>query len=563
MGIGASARFWVFMTVLVAVLAIFPLYTRFKQMAAPIPPGVHLAGLDLSQLKAPEEIRAQLAPPLAEPLGVRFRDKIVILQPADVDFQPDVEGTIAAASHYLEGPDFVDIALREAIGLPQQVRDVPLRFTVDAAKVRAWLEEQARQLDYPPVHARARSVDLAPLAGSAAVTATVTSDAAATDGEDAATDADTVDLITEDRSGPRVDWTWSAGAPGFRIDVDASVPLVIAGLANPGERMVDLSLIVTPPPTADMADLAAALELYLADFPGVGAVYVQDLTTGEEAHFNSDVAYSGMSTLKIALISALMEMLPDGISGDAAATRQVGELADRALGESNNYAANLIVEALGNGAADAGLRRFDAFLRALGLANTYMQTGYDAPAQLPELPTVANQRTDIDTEPDTNIQTTVADLGRMLAAIYRCTEGDGLLLETFPATITPDECRTILFYMTHDEFREMVWGGLPSPDDQWILHKHGFSAWHHSDAALVWGPTGPYVVTMALYRQGWLDWATSNTAFKDASRLIWRFFEFRRERGKEAGANPPDLSPPPAYVKVADYAPSAANPRGE
>ncbi|MBP8292139.1 MAG: serine hydrolase, partial [Caldilineaceae bacterium] len=372
-----------------------------------------------------------------------------------------------------------------------------------------------------------------------------------------------VDLITEDHTGPGVDWVWSAGAPGFRIDVDGSVPRVLAGLASTGERMADLSLIVTPPPPASLEDLAAELELYLTRFPGVGALYIQDLATGAEAHVNSDVAYSGMSTLKIALISALMDMLPNGVSGDDPQTIQLGELADRALGESNNFAANLVVEALGSGDRDAGLRRFNTFLREVGLTDTYMQTGYDAPTQLPMLPTAANQRTDINTEPDSNIQTTAADLGRMLAALYHCTQGEGLLLERRPATITPDECRTILFYMTHDEFREMVWDGLPAPNEQWILHKHGFSAWHHSDAALVWGPTGPYVVTMFLYRPGWLDWATSNAAFKDASRLIWRFFEFRREQGLPAAGEPLELAPPPGYVKVAEYAPSRANPGGE
>jgi hypothetical protein len=221
------------------------------------------------------------------------------------------------------------------------------------------------------------------------------------------------------------------------------------------------------------------------------------------------------------------------------------------------------VEALGDGDSAAGLRRFNAFLREVGLTNTYMQTGYDAPTQLPVLPTAANQRTDIDTEPDNNVQTTAADLGRMLAAIYRCTQGEGMLLELHATSITPDECRTLLFYMTHDEFRELVWGGLPTPDEQWIVHKHGFSAWHHSDAALIWGPTGPYAVTMFLYRPGWLDWATSNETFKSASRLIWRFFEFRREQGLPAAGEPLELAPPPAYVQVAEYASSQANPRGE
>ena len=40
------AGFLRFALPLIAVLSIFPLYTRYKASAAPIPPGVHLASLE-------------------------------------------------------------------------------------------------------------------------------------------------------------------------------------------------------------------------------------------------------------------------------------------------------------------------------------------------------------------------------------------------------------------------------------------------------------------------------------------------------------------------------------
>ncbi len=121
-------RFYLFVLLLVALLAIFPLYSSFKQAAAPIPPGVQLGGIDLSHEKDPALIRAALEPIFRQPIGLRFRDRILVLHPEEIDFTVDVDAMIAAAGQYLEGVDFVDIALREAIGLPQQPRQVPVVY---------------------------------------------------------------------------------------------------------------------------------------------------------------------------------------------------------------------------------------------------------------------------------------------------------------------------------------------------------------------------------------------------------------------------------------------------
>jgi len=53
-------RFFQFAAFLIIILALFPLYTRFKVAAAPVPPGVYLGGLDLSDVKDPDEIRRHL-----------------------------------------------------------------------------------------------------------------------------------------------------------------------------------------------------------------------------------------------------------------------------------------------------------------------------------------------------------------------------------------------------------------------------------------------------------------------------------------------------------------------
>lgn len=181
--------------------------------------------------------------------------------------------------------------------------------------------------------------------------------------------------------------------------------------------------------------------------------------------------------------------------------------------------------------------------------------------QLPQIPTPGNQQTVWDTNPDSNLQSTPREMGEILAAVYECTQGKGRLLEVFPNEITSDECWQILYYMTHDEFQELAWAGLPKFKQQWIVHKHGFAYETHSDVALVWGPSGPYVISIFLYRKNWMDWGTSNGTMQDLSRITWNFFEFERELSGRKAGEPPILKPPPGYQAIKEYIPVVS--RGE
>ncbi|MBW7883475.1 MAG: serine hydrolase [Caldilineaceae bacterium] len=552
------SRFWIFTILLVAILSLFRLYGYYKGIAAPVPPGVLLGGVDVSGLKSAAEIRAHMDPIYHQPIGVRFQNRLLLLDPDDLDFVVDFDEMVADAGRYLEGWSFLDIAVREAIGLPQHTRTVALRYSLNEAKLRTWLEEQAAQLDYAPILARAVPIEPEP----ASLGTPEADPATPTPGASASAGSQENAFTLAELSGPTLvtDWRWIPGASGYQIDVDASLARIVDTLTASEARIVDLALIEKPTPPPNMADLANMIERRLADFPGVAGVYVYDLQHGDEAGVNAGVAFSGMSTLKVALAAALMQQLSDGVAANNPAAQQLGQWLDYGLGESNNYAANQIISWLGDGDVDAGALRFTDFARSLGFENTYMQTGYDSGPR-PQVPTPANQGT-IETSPDTNLQTTPAELGRFLVAIYECTQGKGILIEIYPAQIKPEECSTVLFYMTHDEFREMVWGGLPDRDERWIVHKHGFSALQHSDLAFVWGPNGPYVIGVFLYRPGWLDWGTSNDTFADISRLVWRFFEFQQRLAPANPGPPPDLTPPPGYLAVASYAPSAANPGG-
>ncbi|MBX3014359.1 MAG: serine hydrolase [Caldilineaceae bacterium] len=527
-------RFITFLLLFIGIAALFPLYSRYKVSAAPIPPGVYLGGLALSTVKEPAEIRRHLESIYYEPVGLYFQNKRLPLQADEVDFYVDAEQMIQEATRYLEGTPFIDIAVREALGFSQQRRDVPVRFTLNSEKLRAWLTDVATSYNYEPSPPRA----LAPRQQWNDGTMSA----------DSALPAGYVGSFEQD-------WSWQPGEPGYTLDVEASIPQVIAAFTAQEERTATLILTEKAPPAPAMAELTRALDAYTADFPGFAALYIQDLTSGEEAKVDADVAFSGMSTLKIAIVIAVMQKLDGGIQADHPVSRDVGVWIDYALGDSNNYAANQLLRWLGDGNMGAGAQRVTELMRTLGFVNTYMQSGYDVDVRLPQIPTPGNQREDWNTNPDPNLQSTPTEMGQLLAAVYHCMQGEGILIERYADTITPDECETILFYMSHDEFQEMLWGGLPNVKDAWILHKHGFAYESHSDVALIWGPTGPYVISFFVYRPGWMDWATSNSRMKGVSRATWRFFEFQQEKLGVETPTAPLITPPPGYAPFKEYIP--------
>ncbi len=537
------AGFLRFALPLIAVLSIFPLYTRYKAAAAPIAPGVHLASLELSHLKDPADIETALVSGLGQPIAVYYDETRLVLRPEEVDFAVDTAAMVAEAQQYLDGPDFVDIALRKLAGIPQQRRDIPARYSYDAQKLAMWLWRVGEELNHPPQPGRV----LPPqwnwrTEGGTRAAGEEESDSLAPYATLPAT------FVGAAQRG----WQWTSGTVGQTLLIDESAQLILDALSSTDARTAHLVLQESAPLPLTMAELGRELDAYTSAFPGFAAIYVQDLITGEEATVDVDVAFSGMSTMKIAIASEAYRQMTD-FENEA-----VGQWIDFALGESNNAAANRLLQWVGSGDIYTGGRRVTEMMRALGFTNSYIQTGYDDKSIISKIPTEANSRTDWNTNPDTHLQSTPAELGRLLAEIYRCQAGEGLLIETFGGEITPEECAAILFYVSHDEFTEMVWGGLPRPEQSWIIHKHGFVNEAHSDLALIWGPSGPYVIAVYLWRAGWMDWPTSNRTMKEISRIAWNFFAYKSLTEGIEAPPPLTLSPPPNYVPVNTYSSRAA-----
>lgn len=539
--------------IFVIILALLPLYARYKDTAGPIPPGVYLGGLNLSGVADPAEVREHLDAIYQQPIAVHFGDTRLHLRPEEVELRIEAEQMVREAEQYLEGAEFLDIAMRQALGYEQRRRDVPLRFVLNTEKLRAWLEEAAQTHNSQPTGPRL----LAPVnrwgegigdtnnhqnANNPAANQMSGNHSAPV--ERARLPAGYVGVYSRD-------WTWTAGRPGYSLDIEASLPAVVAALTRSEDRAAHLILETTPPRPPAMADLEAAIADYLeSNFPGFGSLYVEDLLRDERAEVHADVAYSGMSTVKIGIALDVMRRLEQGVHPDDGWSVQLGQLIDHMLGDSNNFAANYLLAQLGNEDRNLGARRYTEFLRTMGYENTYMQTGYDERAAAAQIATPANQNSVWNTNPDPNLQTTPREMGRLLGDLYYCAEGEGAILAHFPDELSPEKCRTVLFYMTHDEFQQMIWAGLPRPDNTWILHKHGFAAESYSDVALIWNSSGPYVISVFLWREGWLDWFTGNRAMKTISRITWNFFEFRAQELGLEEVPYFTLAPPPGYEPI-------------
>ncbi|GAI39358.1 unnamed protein product, partial [marine sediment metagenome] len=255
----------------------------------------------------------------------------------------------------------------------------------------------------------------------------------------------------------------------------------------------------------------------MADFPGFYSIYIKNLATGEEFADDADVAYAGMSILKIAIMVEAYHHL-DG-PPDVDTTKILTET----MTLSGNFTANLLLRyTIGDGDAYEGVRRLNESVRYLGLVNTFMATPYDEDVLPQHISTPANQRTDVDTNPDPFMQTTPKDIGRLLEMIYQCASGGGTLIAAYPNELTPDECQAMLDIMSQNHIGALIEAGMP--EGTRVAHKHGWVGDTHGDAGIVFTLGGDYVLSVYLYHKDWLEWDISSPLIARISEATYNYF---------------------------------------
>ncbi len=253
----------------------------------------------------------------------------------------------------------------------------------------------------------------------------------------------------------------------------------------------------------------------------VGALFVLDLGSGEAFSFGDDIAFSGTSINKIAILAALYTQLesPPSISlaTDIANTMICSE----------NVATNRLLSRLGGGNTYYGAEAVSEFYETLGWSRSFITAPFTTigtpepppgPINLPE--TSADQ---VKANPDLSNQLTVSEAGALLGGLYRCAyREDGPLIESFGNRLEPRECRQILHVMSNNTVDALLKAGAPAGTR--VAHKHGWIADTHGNAALFFTPGGDYVIAMMLYQPEWLNFQESLPLIAEVSRRVYNYF---------------------------------------
>ena len=281
------------------------------------------------------------------------------------------------------------------------------------------------------------------------------------------------------------------------------------------------------------------------------SVFIMNLTTGQAFSVNANVAFTGASLLKVPLLVALFQKL------DTVPDRDLAWLIASMIVCSENTSANRILSYVGDGDITRGTAVVTDIMRRLGLQQTLMSRQFRTdnpqatytpfpPGFTPPVVTGADQ---IITQPDPEKQTTPADMGFLMAAIYQCgLDGSGVLMTTF-AGITQDECRRMIYVMKQVVGGGMIPDGLPTDQiDVSIAHKRGIIDEMHGDASIVFTPGGDYVLVIMMRQPTYLNPGVSFPIMAEISRRTYNVFNSSRPLAQIANTGIPACSRIPIAI---------------
>jgi beta-lactamase class A len=251
-----------------------------------------------------------------------------------------------------------------------------------------------------------------------------------------------------------------------------------------------------------------------------GALYLQNLKTGEALAFEPNIAFSGMSINKIAILATLFAKIND--TPDDTTANLIAEV----MICSENISTNKLLAIIGDGDPYTGAERVSNFLQKLGLHNTFIYTPYsEDPFITPETPRTPpkTQADQVSAEPDPYNQLTVSDMGTLLHDLYQCgLTGDGPMIDNFDGEYSQLECRKMLDVMTYNHIYNFIEAGVP--DNVKVAHKHGWISDSDGDAGIVFSPGGDYIFVNTFHEPTWLVWDEANQVISQNSMEVYNYF---------------------------------------
>jgi beta-lactamase class A len=454
----------------------------YSRQRSRLPSQLEIAGIPVGGLNQPATLE-RLLQVYSSPVELFYDDQRILLEPANVGFRLDTDFMLAAAEYERTGTSFWSGFWDFLWNRAGQSVEIPLRYEVSKQQLENALRDIAARYDEPPVPA-------------------------------------------EPRPGQPY---FDPGTPGRVLDIARAAQLVEAVLQSPDQRQVNLPIVEesSPRPTMETLEVLLKQNIEVAGFTGLVDIYIKDLRTGERIHFavldnedisvDPDIAFSAASINKISIMTAFFRYEKEPI--DPEAQRWLEEM----MAVSGNDPSDWLMERLGD---LRGPLLVTETLQALGFENTFIAGYYFPGAPLLQIyRTPANQRTDINTNPDPYTQTTPSEIGMLLGDIYECARGGGTLLAVFPDDITPQECDRMLQLLSENILGALLKAGVP--DGTRVAHKHG---WRSSpldmigDTGIVFSPGGDYVISVFLWNQVEMVWDPTSRLIADLSRAAYNYF---------------------------------------
>jgi beta-lactamase class A len=323
------------------------------------------------------------------------------------------------------------------------------------------------------------------------------------------------------------------GQPGTRLNLDRAVLQVIDAMSSPTSRTVNLSLEQTSIPRPSLDDLEVMMKqiIDLSGFDGIVEVYLQDMGSTQGLHFSyqpevgdlqPNIAFSSWSTIKIPVMVTAFRFIDDPPPEEYLALME--EMIEQSENTSTDELAQTVIE------ENLSPLIVTEDMQTLGLENTFWAGHFylGAPV-LQRFETPANQREDIDTDPDIYNQTTPADMGMLMEDIYQCAEmGGGALIAAFPEEITQQECELMVTYLARNQIAVLIQSGVPSGTV--VAHKHGWANENDGllhtigDVGLVYSPGGNYALSIFVHHPVQAVFDPVNELFAALSRSVYNYY---------------------------------------
>ncbi len=479
-------RLFSLLTLLATIFLLVSQLIAFSRLNTILPYGMRIANIPVGGLTRPEAAQ-RLREAYSVPVELHYGDAIIQMEPSVVGFELDIDSMLAATelSRSQKGfwNDFWDY-LWNRTAPPQSI---PLRATYSEARLRNYLQNEI---------------------------------------------APRYDAVAQPAQPVVGDVTFQPGVPGTALNIDRAVLLVDVALRSPAPRTVNLPLGRTDPPRPGFDVLKTMLQqtIQISNFDGLAGLYLLDLQNGQEIHFlyqggqelptEPDLAFTAASTIKIPILVSAFRRV-ENPSDDI--LNLIFLMIDRSSNEASDALMDRII------APGTAPLEITADMQALGLESTFLAGYfYNGAPLLKVYKTPGNQRADVNTNPDPYNQTTVSEIGSLLADIYYCAEKNGgSLVAAFPDEITREECQIMIDYLSQNKIGYLLEAG--TPDGTKIAHKHGWISNAFGvintigDAGIVYTPSRNYVLVTFLYHPVELLW---NTASKLEADLSWAVYNY-------------------------------------